>query len=577
MDLFEFLNLPTSGAMGPLLMVGVIFIAGVIGGWVARRVHVPSITGNILAGVMLGPAFLNIFGDENVAEQLRPLNTFAMGLITVSVGGHLSYRRIHNALRRILLIASFEAICAVVAVTLVIRLFGAGWPTAILLGAVAAATAPATTMAIIRECRAKGSYVKTLLSVVALDNMLCIVLFAFAQSMVADYFATDTTGFRMTPALAHAGWQLAGSIAIGMGLAMLTERLVLLPDSHDFSIIFVAVLLATGFASFLGLSPLLTCLFLGIYLGNRSPDVERVIDEFEPVEMLVYTSFFTLAGVSLHLDTLAEAGMLCGAYLVARFGGKALGATAGGILSRTSDRIWKNLPIGLLPQAGVAIGLVVLLEGDTRIDSEVAHLVATIVLAAVTINEILGPFFTRTALKRAKEAGLDRPRLMEFLQEEFIMVGLEAENKWQAIEKVAEFFVRSHRFPKREKSPLLESIKERERERTTAVGRGVAIPHGRTDHGDTIQGVLAIAKDGIEFDAPDGQPVRIMMLIVTPKEHEQRHLEVMASLMSMVRDDAIRTRLLSALDPNDAWEIIETEEARNYNYFLGEGENGANT
>lgn len=567
---------PSAGDMGPLLMVAVIFLAGVTGGWVAHRLRIPTITGNIVAGVLLGPAGVDLFQGVNIAEALQPLSTFAMGLISVTVGGHLSYRRIHNALRRITLIAVCEVAGAVTLVVGATRMLGAEWPTALLLGVVAAATAPATTMALIRESRAKGSFVKTLVSVVALDNIMCIVLFAFAQGLLADYFASGEIGFRLAPALSHAAWQLLGAMMLGVGLAFFTIRIVHVPATHDFTTIFLAVLLLTGLASYLAFSPLLTCLFFGIYFGNSSKESERTLRAIEPLEMLVYTSFFTIAGVSLHLETLAYAGSLCAGYLVARVAGKGLGAMMGGVLARSSARIWKNMPIALVPQAGVAIGLIVLLEGDERIPSDVAHLVSTLVLAAVTVNEIVGPFTTRLALRRAKEAGLDRPRLMEFMQEEFILTGMKARDKWEAIEKLADFFMRSHRYPRATRDDLLRSIKERENERTTAVGHGVAIPHGRTEVGDGIQGVLGICHEGVEFDAPDGEPVKLMMLVVTPRDHEKQHLEVMASLASMVRDPLVRTRLVSAIDANDAWEVIESEETRGYNYFLEQDEQTSN-
>jgi mannitol/fructose-specific phosphotransferase system IIA component (Ntr-type) len=247
----------------------------------------------------------------------------------------------------------------------------------------------------------------------------------------------------------------------------------------------------------------------------------------------------------------------------------------GGVVSKTSRRIWSSIPLGLMPQAGIAIGLVVLLEGDPRIPRDITELVGAVVLAAVTINEIIGPFFTRAALRRAREAGLDRPRLMEFLQEEFILTDIQAEDKWDALAKLTDFFALTHNIRPRHRDKILASVVERERELSTAVGMGCAIPHGRIDAGSAVQGVLGICRDGIDFDAPDGAPVKLIVLIVTPKEHEKRHLEVMASLASMMSNEQVRERLVAAINANDAWEIIEHEEGRGYNYFLDELTEGA--
>ena len=221
-----------------------------------------------------------------------------------------------------------------------------------------------------------------------------------------------------------------------------------------------------------------------------------------------------------------------------------------------------------MPQAGVALGLAVIFEGDARIPAEVSSFVGTMVLAAVTINEIIGPFFTRMALSRAKEAGLDRPRLVEFLDEEFIMTGLQAEDKWEALRKLTDFYARTHKVSGSARKVIYESVVNREQEHSTAIGRGAALPHGHVEEGSAIRGVLGICPDGVDFDAPDGEPVRLIVLIVTPREHEQRHLEVLASLNTMLADPVARTRLVAAPNANEAWEVLESEETRDYNYFL---------
>jgi PTS system nitrogen regulatory IIA component len=162
---------------------------------------------------------------------------------------------------------------------------------------------------------------------------------------------------------------------------------------------------------------------------------------------------------------------------------------------------------------------------------------------------------------------------MEFLQEEYIQVGLEAEDKWEALRKLTTFYARSHRLKPGDRKVLFKSIEEREQQVSTALGLGAAIPHGRTDRGDRIQGVLGIFPKGVDFGAPDGEPVKLIMLVVTPEGFETEHLEVMKTLVQMISDDRIRTRLIAAIDANDAWEVIESEETPNYNYYLDDAAN----
>lgn len=553
--------------MGPFLLVSIVLIAGTLGGALARLARLPGITGNILIGVIIGPSCLSLISGESQLHDLAPLSTLAMGLITVSIGGRLCYRRIHNALKRITIIALLEVTGTVTLVFFVSRMFGAAWPTALLLGTISAATAPGTIVALIRENRGKGSFVKTLVSVVALDNILCIFLFAVASDLVSHYYQDNGASVRVDLALLVSLIQLLASAVIGLLCGFITRRLVANPKFHRFSTVLVAILVCTGLSSYLGLSPLLTSLFFGVYLGN-SLAAEGYLDTLEPIEPLLYTCFFTLAGVSLHLDSLASVGLLCVVYLVARFAGKAIGAACGGLISKCSPRLWTNIPMALVPQAGVAIGLVVLVESDKFIPSEVGNYIGAIVLAAVTINEIAGPLLVRLSLVRANEVNMDRPRLMEFMSEEFILTDIQASDKWDAIRQLVDFLCRTHKVVGVTPDELYESVVEREKSMSTAVGDAVAIPHGRIPKGPDIQGVFGICPNGVDFDAPDDKPVGLIMLIVTPDEHEEKHIQVMAGLCAMASDPAIRKRLSAAIDPHDAWEIIEHEEIRSYNYFL---------
>ena len=574
MDLLERLYdlLPAAATMGPLMVVGIVLASGFLGGLAARAINLPSVTGNLLAGVLIGPSAIGLLSDASLIDHGRPLSAYAMGLIAVRVGGHLSYRRIHNALRRIVAISLAEVIGAVVLVSLAARALGFEWPWAVLLGTIAAATAPATTVALIRETRSKGPFVKTLLSVVAVDNILCIALFAFAHRYVEDYYRLDGAGVEASTALLVAAWQLGGCVILGVAAGIAIERLVPLQRTHTFSTVFLTVLMATGVSTYLGLSPLMTDLFLGIYLCNRSHRTEEQLDALAPVERVLYVGFFTLAGVSLHLDALGHVGVMCLGYLAARAVGKSLGAAAGGILGRGSQRIWGYLPFALVPQAGVAIALVVLLSTNEALPAEIRNDIAALVLAAVTVNEIIGPLLTRWSLQRAGEAGKDRPRLIEFLQEEFILTDMEARDRWSAITELADFHVRTHRTEHIDRERLIESIVNRENQMCTAVGKGVAIPHGYVDEGPAIQGVLGISRHGVDFDAPDDRPVHMFLLVVTPKDQTDQHLQVMASLAAMAQDDVVRTRLMAAIDANDAWEIIESKETPDYNDFLDEEE-----
>jgi len=568
MDLHEILKVsPAGGPVNPLLLFGFILVIGAAGGWLAGRLRLPTLTGNILAGILIGPV-LGIAGDKETLERLMPLNQFAIGLITVAIGSHLSWYRIHNALRRILSIALLETTLTAILVTAAVLLAAkVAWPAALLLGILAVSTAPATIIHVSRESRAKGPFVKTLLSVVALDNIVAITLFALALPPLCEYWRTGVVQIGAVAWLEPL-WHLVGSVGLGLAAGWTAEHLAQRRGLHNFSTVFVTILVCTGLSVRLGLSPLLASLFLGIYLGNRSCGTAQLLGVLEPIELILFTAFFTLAGAAMHLEMLPAAGLAGVLFIVFRLAGKAAGSVAGGILARTSPRIFGNMPLGLVPQAGLAIALVVLVDGDARIPPEVRSLVTTLVLAAVVVNEIIGPFAARLALKRSGEVGKDRSRLVEFLQEEHIKVGLKAADKWDAMNQLCDFLLRAHCATHIKKAVLLERCMAREMSWTQAVGAETAIIHGRIASGPAIQGVLGICAKGVDFGAPDGLPVRLILMIVTPRDHEERHLEVLAGLAAMAADEVIRSRLKAARDANEAWEIIESRETPDYNSFL---------
>lgn len=557
-----------SDEMGPFLLVSILVLSGLLGDWIGKRLRLPHVTGYILGGIIVGPAGLSLIGTHEHLHSLQPLSTFAMSLIAVNAGGHLSYRRIHNSIRRIISISIFQVTLTAAFVALACRLFGLSWPTTLLLSAIAVSSAPSSILALIRELRAKGSFVKTMISTVAIDNILSILLFVMVHTFVTAYYQSGETFGQIGDAFILPAFHLIGSLALGLGIGWTCKRVISHHKFHEFTAILLAIMVCDGVAIRVGLNPLLSSLFFGVFLGNSTGIAEKQLRTLQPLEPILYVCFFTLAGVSLHLDAIPKVGPILIVYFTARLAGKSLGAALGGIIARSKMRMWKSMSYSLFPQADIAIGLTVLLASDNIIPEEVTYFISAIVLGGITLNELLGPLCTKAALIKTGEAGKDRQRLVEFLSEEFVMMDLKALDKWDAIRQMTDFLMRTHRVEHLSFQELYESVVEREKTMSTALGSSVALPHGHIEEGPSIQGVLAICPDGVDFDAPDGKPAKLLMLIVTPADHQTMHLKVLASLSAMVRDERIRTRLISAISPEDAIEIIESKEARDYNYFL---------
>lgn len=553
----------------PLLVLSAVLIAGLAFGALAKRCHLPAVTGQILAGVLLGPSVLHVF-DQGAVVSLRPITHFALGLIAVAVGNHLNIRRLRNATHRLVWLLLAEITITPVCILLAVRLVpDTTWTLALLLATIGISTAPATILALVKEARAKGVFVKTLMAAVALNNIACICLFAFAHKAASTVL--DPTAPHGLVAILLAPFQEFSTAAIlggGMGLILIasTRRVVGSERLATFSMI--AILFTAGLADFLGFSSLLACLFMGVTLANVTPDKEEIGHHvFVNFENAFLAVFFTVAGMELDFSYLVPAGLVAVVVVLARLVGKVM---AGGVamkLAGAPSRVRQHLGWALVPQAGVAVGLILLVQDDPALAS-ISRLFLAIGLTVVTLNEIIGPVLTRRALLKSGEVDQDRPRLIDFLHEENILTGLRAPTKEAAIEQLVDLLISSHHLHV-DRDRFLASVFKREQEISTSVGHGLAIPHGELEGGDRIIGVMGISRRGLPFDTPDGEPLHCMVLLATPPTHRDRHLKVIAALMRALRkDEGIREELYHVSNSAHAYELLHAEAAQDFNYFL---------
>ena len=561
----------------PLLILAVILVAGMGLGRLAGLLRLPAVTGQILAGVLIGHAGLALFDTRGI-QGLQPLTHFALALVGVTVGSHLNLRRLRNAGKRLVLLLVAEATLTPLAVGVgLILLADMSLSLAALLATLAISTAPATIVALVRETHSRGVFVKTLLAAVAINNMTCIVLFELARS---------SARMGILPGLPHSGGmqgqlvqtfigsasQLVLAVMVGAAAAALTHLFTLrtLRPARLATISMISILLTFGLASYTELSPLLACLSLGIVLTNLNPARDRMVDaafaNFEPAIMCV---FFTVAGMHLSFEHVGEAGLLALLFVSLRIAGKLASSEAAMRLAGATERVRRSLGMALIPQAGVAVGLVILIQDDPAF-AAIHELFVAIVLTAVTMNEIVGPIATRLALTRAGEVGHDRPRLVDFLQEENIVTDLRADTMEEAIEQLTNLLVSSHHLDHVDRRELLESVLERERQVSTCLEGGLAVPHGELPEGSPMVGVMGVSADGLHVDTPDGRPLHCVVLLATPRGERERHLAVLAALARTVgANPTIQQQLYNAKTPAHVYEILHVEEMEeDFNYFL---------
>lgn len=558
----------------PLFILAAVLVAGTLLGWAAQRLRLPAVTGQIVAGVLLGPSALALFEEEGVSG-LAPLTHFALALIGVTVGAHLNVRRLRNAGRRLFWLLIAEAtITPLLVGGLILTFTDAPTRIALLLATLAVSTAPATVIALVRETRSRGVFVKTLIAAVAINNMACIFLFELARE--AGRLMGNDVSLSAVPVfdvLAVSLGHLGQAVLVGAGMAALNHLFTLrvLRTERLTTLSVVTLLLTFGIASYAGVSPLAACLALGVVQTNLSPSRERLVDavfsDFEPVILCV---FFTLAGLHLSLEQAAAGGVLAALFVMTRGAGKLVSGQLAMRLAGATKRVRDNLGLALLPQAGVAVGLVILIQNDPAF-AEIEKLFTAIVLTAVTVNEILGPLVTRHALARSGEVDQDRARLVDFLQEENIVTGLRANSMEHAIEQLVDLLISSHHLSGVDREALCNSVLEREAQVSTCLGEGLAVPHGELPEGFPMLGVMGLSASGLPFPTPDARPVHCVVLLATPAGERDRHLEVLAALARTLGSDPVMRQQLYFVDtPAHACEILHGDDTEAFNYFLGD-------
>lgn len=552
-----------------LFALAILTIGGMLGGEAAKRIHLPSVTGQILVGILLGPSVLGLLG-HHVSSALTPVVNFALGLIAMAVGSHLHIYRLENAFRRLGWLVVMEMSLPPLLVYMAVRFLAGGeWVFGVLLGTLAVSTAPATIVAIVKETRSRGIFVSTLMAAVALNNVACITMFEMAFTAVS--VSTGDGGVArifVAPLQQLLGAILVGG-GVGAGVALLTRH-VFHPDKLATTSL-VALFLAVGLADSLGVSELLACLFLGAALANLAPEKEevghRAFASFEPAILAI---FFTLAGLEFDLAQLAPAGLLALAVILARAVGKVGAGWIAMKLAGAPASLRQNIGMALIPQAGVAVGLLLKLRESPLMDV-VGPLFFTVGVATVALNEVLGPLTTRWALARAGDLGKDRPRLIDFLHEPNIATGFRAADKREAVAALVDLLIRSHRLTGVDRAALVDEVMRREEAMSTCIGRGLFLPHAEIEGLSQQLGVMAISAEGLDFETPDGLPVHCVTLLLFPPEERQRHLEVLAALARSVGSDPdIQTQLYHAKSPAHVHEILHAEEFEDYNYFLEE-------
>ena len=397
-----------------ILSIGLLMFLGFLGSRVVTKIKLPSITGYLLVGVLIGPSGINAVTSEKVAELSHIVTPVVLGVIAYMIGGSLPLSKLKGLKQNILVITGFEAGCAWLFVLTLVTLlaplllpdlgldFKTSLAMGIVIGGISLAPAPAVTMAIVEEMKVKGPLPTTLLGVVALDDALAIIAFAISIGVGANILGSGTSAALINLLLQDVA--LIGlSIFLGVILAPILLLVTRFTRNRQESLVAILAIVIIGseMADILNLFPLLTNMVLGFTVANIQKESEDNFGVLRDIQAVMFSLFFSVAGAHLNLAIIQSAGILAAVIVLGRCGGKLVGAWFGATISDAPKVVKKYLGLTLMPKAGVTVGLSLLVMETPELEP-ISALVVTGVLASTLINELFTPPLSKFALTKAE-------------------------------------------------------------------------------------------------------------------------------------------------------------------------------
>ncbi|MCD8103546.1 MAG: cation:proton antiporter [Lachnospiraceae bacterium] len=404
-----------------LLSISVAILAGLLMTRVLKPLKLPSVTAYLVAGVLIGPYCLGRvditglgFTTMESVEDLSLISDVALGFIAFAIGNEFRLNQLKKTGKQAAVIGVVQALTATLFVDVALLAVCAATngkltvAQAITMGAIATATAPAATLMVVRQYKARGPLVDLLLPIVALDDAVGLIVFAvsfgIARALVSGSF--DLVSILVNPLV-----EIVMSLVLGALMGWLLTQLEKLFNSNtnrlNMSIAFVLLTTALSMLEFevgpvtVGFSSLLVCMMLGTVFCNLCPLSDEIMSKTDGWTSPLFAAFFVISGAELELGVFGDVSIvLIGLiYILTRSAGKYLGAFLSAKATDCSDTICKYLGITLLPQAGVALGMCVTAQQL----GEQGDLIRNITLFAILIYELVGPMLTKMSLKRAGE------------------------------------------------------------------------------------------------------------------------------------------------------------------------------
>ncbi len=406
------------------ISIAIALVAGLLMTRVTKIFNMPDVTAYLLAGILVGPYVLGQLGIEGLGfttseavTNLDLLSNLALGFIAFALGSEFMLPKLKSIGKQAVTVGVFQAVVATIMVMITLFLLHLiipdklNTPTVIVMSAIAAATAPASTLLVVRQYKAQGPVTNMLLPVVALDDAVGLIIFAICMGVAK---AISVAGGTLDPVsiIVNPLIEIIASFALGTVLGLLLSVVEKWFNSNKHRMVFIvsAVILTVALSMMefdfgsisIGFSPLLVCMMLGTIFCNTCEVAEEMLERADKWTSPLYCLFFVLSGAALKLDVFTDITIvLIGiVYIIFRAAGKCLGAFTSSKFTHCDPAVTKYLGITLLPQEGVSLGMSLTaaqMLGDT------GALIRNLTLFAVLIYELIAPTLTKIALTKAGE------------------------------------------------------------------------------------------------------------------------------------------------------------------------------
>jgi Kef-type K+ transport system membrane component KefB len=379
-----------------LLAVGGILLFGQLISALGRFLFLPRVTMLLIFGVAIGSDVLDVV-PHALVQGFDLIANMALLMVGFLLGGRLTIDYLRTTMGRILWISLSAALVTTLLVSLGLMWTGTQKEIALLLGCIAAATAPAAVLDVVMESGHKGPFGDLLLSIVALDDAWALMLFGIGVALVHSFDSMGGNSSVLILTLKDIGGAIVLGVLIGFPASYLTGRIK--PGKPMLTEALGLVFICGGLAVWMNVSFLISAMVLGAVVANFARHHEYPFHAIEGVEWPFIVIFFVLAGASLDLDQLGEVGSVAVVYVLCRIVGKITGAVIGGRCggAEVSTRRWMG--VALLPQAGVAIGMALVASSYFP---EYRQVLLSVVISSTIFFEIIGPVFTRMAIRRTQ-------------------------------------------------------------------------------------------------------------------------------------------------------------------------------